>query len=372
MPKFKPIDGTAMSYAVNAQLPVIQRGTNYYAVDDGVWFVAASPTGAWEVAAEVPEEIYTIPPSSPVYYATFARVYDADDEKVEVGYTPGYTGSFENDGTTVYGTGYDYEDWYGDDYYSWGWTWGYSYWYVPWYGWWVWRPWWNDRNGLRAAVIDNIYDRWQPRNGVVPHNRAASAAANTLPRRAAGGYPALYGRFTGATQLAAMSPPANTLALNPYSRPQTPLRTGETPRGAQLLSSVRQSTGGGRDLYASPDGNIYLRKNDGWYRRQAGGNWKLFAPAQGALQQGQVAAARGGGAAGGAGVNRIAAGAPGSRGSGPGRLDRVPDAGNHLQANEVADLDRQYYARTISQMQSQNYRPSYGGSRPSRGGGRRR
>jgi hypothetical protein len=131
-PRFMSIEGTTMSYAVNAQLPVVQLGTNYYAVDDAVWFVAASPTGPWEVAIEVPEEIYTIPPSSPVFYATFVHVYDADDEKVETGYTPGYTGSYEDDGTTVYGTGYDYEPWYGNNYYGWGWTWGYSYWYVPW------------------------------------------------------------------------------------------------------------------------------------------------------------------------------------------------------------------------------------------------
>src|SRR6185295_18691552 len=88
-PKFKSIEGTRMSYAINAQLPVILFGTNYFALDNGVWFTASSPTGPWQVATEVPEEIYTIPPSSPVYYTTFVRVYDADDEKVETGYTPG-------------------------------------------------------------------------------------------------------------------------------------------------------------------------------------------------------------------------------------------------------------------------------------------
>ena len=114
-PRFKPIEGTTLSYAINAQLPVIRAGEKFYALDDAVWFVAAAATGPWEVATEVPEEIYTIPPSSPVYYATYVRVYDADEESVETGYTPGYTGTYEDDGTTVYGTGFDYEDWYGDD-----------------------------------------------------------------------------------------------------------------------------------------------------------------------------------------------------------------------------------------------------------------
>src|SRR5262249_17998692 len=124
-PKFKPIEGTRMSYAVNAQLPVILADGTYYALDNGVWFTAAKPGGPWTVAKEVPQEIYTIPPNSPVYYATFASVLASSDDQVEVGYTPGYQGSYEEDGTVVYGTGWDYEPWYGDDYYDWGWTWGY-------------------------------------------------------------------------------------------------------------------------------------------------------------------------------------------------------------------------------------------------------
>lgn len=377
-PKFKPIEGTEMSYAINAQLPVIQLGTNYYAVDNGVWFVAASATGPWEVATEVPEEIYTIPPSSPVYYATFARVYDSDDENVEVGYTAGYTGSYEDDGTTVYGTGYDYEPYYGDDYYyGWGWTWGYGYWYVPWYGWWVWNPWWNDRGGLRAAIIDNVYDRWQT-PGVTPHDRITGARANNL-RQASAGYPALYGRFQGSARAAALSAPANTLALNPYSRPQTPLRAGETPRGAQLLTSVRQSPGAGRDLYASLDGNIYQRKTDGWYRRQADGKWNFYAPTQGRIENGQLAAARSGQAAARPGqlaragsANRIASVPNNASVAGRAQAlrERAPNAGGEARAAEVANLERQHYARALGQARSQNFRQNV--SRPARGGGGRR
>src|SRR4029434_8271606 len=108
--------------------------------------------------------------------------------------------------------------------------------------------------------VDNIYDRWQA-PGVTPHDRVA-AAANRIGDRSFSGYPALYGRFRGATRPAPLSPPASTLAINPYSRPQIAARSGDIPRGAQLLSTVRQSPGGGRDLYASPDGNIYRRKPD--------------------------------------------------------------------------------------------------------------
>ena len=369
-PKFKLIEGTAMSYAVNAPLPVIRTGTNFYAVDNGVWFVGASPTGPWQVAAEVPEEIYTIPPNSPVYYATFARVYDGDDQKVEVGYTAGYTGAYEDDGTMVYGTGWDYEPWYGDEYYGWGWTYGYGYGYVPWYGWWVWRPWWNEQGGLRAAIRDNIYDRWQS-PVVTPHDGAAGARSDFKNREGYSGHPAAYGRFRGNTRAEAMTPPANTLALNPYSRPKTAARAGEIPHGAQLLSNVRQTSGGGRDLYASPDGNIYQRRADGWYSRQAGGKWNYVAPTQGRIERGQAPAGRGQPTSSGSPYQVVSRANP-SGARAQLRGDRVPNAGTEARAHEVAALEREYYARSLAQMRAQDWRGSRGGGRVARGGGRRR
>jgi hypothetical protein len=368
-PKFKPIEGTSMSYAANAQLPVIQTGGTYYALDNGVWFTASAPTGPWSVATEVPEVIYTIPPNSPVYYATFANVYQATDDEVEVGYTPGYQGAYEEDGTIVYGTGWDYDPWYGDDYYGWGWSWGYSYVYVPWYQWWIWRDWWTQPGGLRRALIENVYDRWQGRNGVIHHDRPA-----TSPPQSPGGYsgyPALYGRFRGAARPAALSPPPNTIALNPYSRPQSAVRQGEIPKGAQLLTTLRQSPGSGRDLYASPDGSVYLRKNDGWYRRQAGGQWQFAAPTQARVERDQAAAAAARGAGqlgGGAGYRLVEAGGGGLGG----RLGRVPDAGVEPRAAEIAALEREYYARSLAQYRAQNWQGSGDAARRVRSGRRRR
>jgi hypothetical protein len=203
--------------------------------------------------------------------------------------------------------------------------------------------------------LGNIYDRWQARGGITRYDgtRAASAL-----RAGASGYPALYGRFQGSTRPAAMTPPADTLALNPYSRPAASARPGEVPRGAQLLSEVRQTPGGGRDLYASPDGSVYRRKDDGWYRRQAGGGWSYFAPTQGTIDRGQVASARGAQAAGAGGAIRPAAAGVQGRGS------RVPDSGRQVRAQEVANLERQYYARSLGQMRSQNARPARNFNRP--------
>lgn len=368
-PKFKPIEGTKMSYAINAQQPVIKAGENHYALDNGVWFTATAATGPWQVAAEVPDEIYSIPPGSPVYYATFARIYQASDDEVEVGYTPGYLGAYEDEGTVVYGTGWDYEPYYGDDYYGWGWTWGYNYVYVPWYQWWLWRPWWNEPGGLRAAIVENIYDRWQGRNGVSHHDQLARAKPSASPMTPYVGHPAMYGRFKGAARPAELTPPANTLSLNAYTRPQTPVRAGEIPRGAQLLTTVQKSTGGGRDLYASPDGNVYLRKNEGWYRRD-GKNWNYYAPAQGTIERNRADGTGGAQRSGGGNVYQPSA-SRGAAGNFQGRGNRVPDAGYEARAQEVANLEREYYARSLAQMRAQNTRAARP-ARPVRGGGRRR
>ena len=107
-PKFAPIEGTSLRYAVNTSYDVIQVGAKYYACVNGVWFVSISPMGPWVVADAVPDPIYAIPPSSPVYRTTYVYVYDVTDDVVEFGYTSGYLGCYPWYGTVVYGTGYYY------------------------------------------------------------------------------------------------------------------------------------------------------------------------------------------------------------------------------------------------------------------------
>jgi len=111
-PEFETIEGTSMSYAVNTNDQVIQVGAKYYVLQDGVWFVGDSPEGPFEVATAVPEEIYTIPPSSPVYNVTYVRIYETEPDAVWYGYTMGYLTGFLAWGTFVYGTGWYYRPWY--------------------------------------------------------------------------------------------------------------------------------------------------------------------------------------------------------------------------------------------------------------------
>ena len=142
-PELAPIDGTAMHYVRNSQIPIIQISDNaWYALVDGIWFEASSADGPWKVAAEVPDTIYTIPPASPLYYVTYVRVYEnAADDAVTVGVYPGYYGAIPApDGTVVFGTGYDYEGYIDDDVYiGYPVTYGYGtnlYW-TPWAGWYM-------------------------------------------------------------------------------------------------------------------------------------------------------------------------------------------------------------------------------------------
>ena len=119
-PQYSPIPGTSLSYINNSSVPVIQVTPNaYYAVTAGIWFTAAQLTGPWSVATSVPPAIYTIPPSSPIYYVTYVRIYEATPTVVYVGYTPGYLGTVVAPyGTVVYGTGYAYSPWIGSVWYA--------------------------------------------------------------------------------------------------------------------------------------------------------------------------------------------------------------------------------------------------------------
>lgn len=151
-PHFVPIEETSLQYAENSKTPVIKVDSHlYFALQSGVWFVASEPQGPWDVATHVPSAIYSIPASSPIYYVTYVRIYDANRDSVYVGYTPGYLGTYCcSDGVVVYGTGYYYPPWIGTYWigppvtFGVGFTWGFGggfYAGPAFYPWW--GPWWS-------------------------------------------------------------------------------------------------------------------------------------------------------------------------------------------------------------------------------------
>jgi hypothetical protein len=114
-PEVKPIPETGLSFVSNSPTPIIMVSpTAWYAVQDGVWFTASAVQGPWVVATAVPAAVYAIPPSSPVHYATYVKIYNVTPQYVTVGYTYGYMGTVVSaDGVVVYGTGYYYTPYIG-------------------------------------------------------------------------------------------------------------------------------------------------------------------------------------------------------------------------------------------------------------------
>jgi hypothetical protein len=137
-PELKPVPDTTLQYVVNASTPIIMTGAySYWACQGGIWFSSSTVKGPWIVAAWVPASIYTIPPSSPLYYLTYVQVYGSTPTVVYAGYSPGYTGSIIYNGVVVYGTGYVYTPWIGTVWYgppvTYGW--GVNLAYTPYTGW---------------------------------------------------------------------------------------------------------------------------------------------------------------------------------------------------------------------------------------------
>jgi hypothetical protein len=245
-PKLAPIEGTSLQYVTNTATPILQVAPgSFYAVQDGVWFVAPSVAGPWTVATSVPAAIYSIPPSSPLHYVTYVKIYDTTPTTVSVGYTPGYYGAYVSHGTVVYGTGYVYPPyvgtvWYGPPmtygagvamtYTPWtgwtygfgfGWSWGsvtvgwgwgaypwwgpvgwgyyypYPYYRPPYWGGAAWGPWgggavWGP--GGWAATTGNVYHRWGSTGAVTRRSGGYDAWTGTAWRNAAG---ASYNSRTG-------------------------------------------------------------------------------------------------------------------------------------------------------------------------------
>jgi len=343
-PEFRGIEGTALQYAVNTATPVIQLDDrSFYVVENAVWFVGPSPTGPWEVATSVPAAIYTIPPSSPLHYITYVKVYRSTPEVVYVGYTPGYYGTVVSSTTTtvVYGTGYYYPPyigtyWYGAPYtygvgvattwnsgtgwsltigvgYSSGYPYYYPY-YYPWWGPWgyygpcCWGPAWGYGYGGFAST--NVYGRWG--NTAYQHTQAAwanpytgnyGAGTRTAFQNTQRGTVGVAGRGTNTNiytgnavagrRAAAYDPKTGIVAAGGAGYAGN-IYTGQgvAGRGGAAYNS---NTGGGiaaggNNLYAGKDGSVYrYDRQSGNWSQNTGNGWQSVDRPQRSLQQQQQA-----------------------------------------------------------------------------------
>ena len=260
-PQFAPIPGTSLSYVINSSEPVIQvTPSAYYAVVAGVWFTAPQITGPWAVATSVPEAIYTIPPSSPLYYVTYVRIYEATPNYVYVGYTPGYIGTVVSPyGTVVYGTGYVYSPWIGSVWYPAPYTYGLA--AAP-----VYNPYVGFTFGFAMGLATAA---WMIRTGAARITTPATGARTPAapPRRptcmAIGVQPPIRARVAGMPAAAWPARPSaaatTTSAPGPgaTSMPGVSTTPGPATRRAAMTASVNTAAGGYGNVARGSNYNVY-------------------------------------------------------------------------------------------------------------------
>ena len=283
-PQFAPIEGTSLSYATNTPDKVIKVGDVYYLCLQGVWFMSPNAQGPWTTASSVPQVIYTIPPSSPVYNVTYVTQTTTSSGTVQCSHTSGYLGVFVV-GVTVgaivaNGTGYYYP----------------PYIYRPPYGYPVYRPYPMPYGyGSFYNTANGSYGRYQTVYG--PYGSATRAAS--------------YNPYTGTyKQGASVATPYGRQsvgqAYNPYTGTYAATRQGSSPtaqwgqsyvsngnksayaqhystaqgtvgsvQGSQGGKAVGTSTAYGNaavgktssgDMYAGKDGNVYKNTGSGWQK----------------------------------------------------------------------------------------------------------
>jgi hypothetical protein len=276
-PQFQPIVGTSMEYAVNTSYDVIHLGPSYYSAYNGVWFVAGVPTGPWAVADTIPPEIYSIPPSNPLYHDRYVYVYGSTPDSVYYGYTPGYLGAYVWDDTVVFGTGWWYPGWTGLYWYGWPWTWGFGFDFGYFGGGWLWRPngyWWYHNPGYMGRVYNN---HWNPHWAAGDRERITNNVN-------------VYNRWG-----------ANTVAARNF--------------GPSAASARPSSSAAGRDIYAGKDGNVYERQNNTWTQKSNAAEPKRVQPTQ-ELQRAQQSRSLGESRTGEFGRSGVSQGFPRSMPSG--------------------------------------------------------
>jgi hypothetical protein len=291
-PQFVPISGTTLSYATNTAQKVIQVGDVYYLCLQGVWFFSASPSGPWQTAQSVPEVIYTIPPSSPVYNVTYVTQVTTSDGNVQASYTAGYMGAFimgaavgavVAGGTGYYYPPYVYHPAYGyPSYYAYPHTYGYSSYY-------------HTTTGA-YGVSQTAYGpygsatrsaSYNPYTGTSTHTASASTAYGSAAAGTA------YNPYTGASAATKQGSNAysswgsSEVSKNGESAYSQHYTTAQGTTGSVQTSSGGKAAGASGaygnnaavgktssgNMYASADGNVYKNTGSGWDKYGSNGSW---------------------------------------------------------------------------------------------------
>ncbi len=272
-PQFVPVENTPITYASNCADPVLYVENSYYCCHQAVWYRSGVAVGPWVVATAVPQVIYTLPPSCPVYNCRYVYVYDSTPDLVYCGYLPGYTGCYVYGPTVVYGTGYNYPYWYRSQFIARPYTWGfgarYDYYSGSWglgasvyYG----RSWFADDHDRRnwwgpQGYVDyrEVRERHDRRDNVVYNVHDEHITKNvTNVRNVTINRVNIYNREENVKR--------NVFVDNSNHNRTTNIRQGEQgrPDRAGRAEAGQQDRGGQNNIYAGHDGQVYRRTDQGW------------------------------------------------------------------------------------------------------------
>src|SRR6059058_2714303 len=269
-PKFEPIKGTSMAYATNTPDKVIKVGDVYYLCLQSVWFMSPNSQGPWTTCTSVPQEIYTIPPSSPVYNVTYVTQTANPDNTVTASYTAGYLGTFILGAATgailADGSGYWGQPYcYGGYYYPYPAT--YCGAYYGGYGYHYPTPYYDSATGAYG---------WK-QTAYGPYGSATRGA----------GYNPYTGTYARAGQ--GSSPNAQwgssyvsrgnqSATMGHYSTANGTVAGAEGSQGGKAAASSTKwgNTAAGKtasgNMYAGHDGNVYKNTGNGW-QKYDNGSW---------------------------------------------------------------------------------------------------
>ncbi|HZK82473.1 MAG TPA: hypothetical protein VFC46_15430 [Humisphaera sp.] len=260
-PQFEPVPQTSVSYATNTPEAVLAVNGTYYCCHQAVWYQSNAAVGPWQVCVSVPDAIYTLPPSCPLYYVRYCYVYEATPTLVYCGYLPGYTGCFVYGPTVVYGTGYHYHGWYGRQYFARPYTWGFGVRYDPSIA--AWGVGAHDRWNRNWFVSSGVTHGWWGPRGYIdyhsfPHGNVRIANNNTYINRLN-----VYNRTDNIRRNVVVN--RNAYYRNEPARNEVfhnvPIHEAPIHAPAHVENNV----------YAGHDGQVYRRTNEGWQQHTAQG-----------------------------------------------------------------------------------------------------
>jgi hypothetical protein len=387
-PKFEPIKGTSMQYATNTADKVIELEGTYYLCLQGVWFMAPTATGPWSTCMSVPQEIYTIPSSSPVYNVTYVTQTSNPDGTVTSNYTAGYLGTFILGAATgailADGSGYwwppycnagyyyPYPATYCGAYYGYGYHYGTPYYdyNTGAYGW----------HGSAYGPYGSAHwgAGYNPYTGTYARGGTVSTPYGT--RSAAQAYNPYTGTYAQTRQ--GSSPNAQwgssyvsrgnqSATMGHYSGANGTVAGAATSQGGKVAASSTKwgnsavgKTASG-NMYAGHDGNVYKNTGNGW-EKYDNGSWNSVNKPQPNWQGAENNQQR----AGSESYQQRSSQASSYNRSGEGTADRSSGGFDRSGGGGGAgDLDREAQNRSRGDFSSQRFQGFQGGGGDRFGGG---